>query len=70
MLRQARFHPANYRLKEIVQSGELGKIKSINARFCVPNIADDNNIRCDFNLGGGSYMDQGCKNLNARKFLD
>lgn len=54
------FYPAFLRIQEIIQSGELGKIKAIKSMFCVPRgIILDNNIRFDYSLGGGTLMDMG-----------
>lgn len=63
-----RFHPALNRVKEIVSSGELGKIKSVSASLLVPwqmQIAKPDDIRFNFDLGGGILMDMGCE-LTAR----
>ena len=63
-----RFHPAINRVKEIVDSGELGKIKSIYGGLRLPiqmKICSYDDIRCDYNLGGGMLMDLGCKLLTS-----
>ena len=53
-------HPSVQRVKEIIDGGELGKIKSIHAELCLPKgIIPKNDIREDYNLGGGATMDLG-----------
>lgn len=57
-----RFHPAIQRVKAILDSGELGAIKSLEARLAIPRGAmKDDDIRFDLSLGGGALMDMGCK---------
>lgn len=55
-----RFHPAIQRVKAILDSGELGKIKSIKAELCVPKgLISLDDIRYKYDLGGGGFMDGG-----------
>jgi len=66
----SRFHPALNRIKDIVDSGELGKLKSLRATLCVPwqlssAALKNDDIRFQFDLGGGSLMDLGCYTLMA-----
>jgi predicted dehydrogenase len=57
-----RFHPAARRLKEIVDSGELGILTKIEANLAVgPGFIKDNDIRMVYDLGGGVMMDMGCE---------
>lgn len=60
------FHPAIQRAKIILNSGELGKIKSITTHmsFSKGMIAKPGDIRFDYDLGGGSLMDLGCKSFS------
>ncbi|KAF6764091.1 NAD(P)-binding protein [Ephemerocybe angulata] len=65
-----RFHPAIQRLKAIVDSGELGKIKHVEATMSLPKghfSADD--IRYNYSLGGGCLMDMGCYPMNCVRYL-
>jgi predicted dehydrogenase len=56
----ARFHPAIQRVKEIIDSGELGNIKSVSTTMTTPQgFIKDGDIRLIFSLGGGSMMDMG-----------
>lgn len=52
-----RYHALTARMLEIIGSGELGEIKRIEARFCIPLPIKD--IRWDLGLAGGSLMDTG-----------
>ncbi|KAF8901951.1 NAD(P)-binding protein [Mucidula mucida] len=66
-----RFHPAIQRLKAIIVSNELGKVKSITTRMWAPTrlAFSEDDIRFDFALGGGALMDMGCYALNSMRFL-
>ncbi|EGN98488.1 hypothetical protein SERLA73DRAFT_183526 [Serpula lacrymans var. lacrymans S7.3] len=65
-----RFHPAIQRVKDIINSGELGKIKHISASLAIPKgIITGNDIRLDYNLGGGAMMDCGCYPLSCLRYL-
>jgi hypothetical protein len=56
-----RFHPAIRRVKEIVDSGELGTPTKIEATLALPSgFVKDNDIRMVYDLGGGAMMDLGC----------
>ncbi|TDD49985.1 Gfo/Idh/MocA family oxidoreductase [Kribbella antibiotica] len=54
-----RYHPLAQRMQEIVESGELGKLRLVEASFCfrLPMFSD---IRYNFDLAGGALMDAGC----------
>ncbi|KAJ3781021.1 NAD(P)-binding protein [Lentinula aff. detonsa] len=65
-----RFHPAIQRVKSILDSGELGKIKSVDAKLTAPAGAiKPSDIRFDLALGGGSMMDMGCYTMNCIRYL-
>ena len=57
-----RFHPAVRRAKAILDSGELGAIKSARAALAFPNFGmfSKDDIRYNLALGGGAMMDMGC----------
>lgn len=63
-----RYHPVFIRAKEIVDSGELGQITSIDAVFNV-GIPDPDNIRNIYEMGGGATMDLGCYPLSWVRHL-
>ena len=57
-----RFHPAIHRVKEILESRELGAIKNISASLQLPHASFKNDdIRFNYALGGGALMDLGCR---------
>ncbi|KAA1469097.1 NAD(P)-binding protein [Dentipellis sp. KUC8613] len=65
-----RFHPAAQRAKEIVASGEIGDITSIEVSLQVPRgIIGDGDIRLKHELGGGAFMDMGCYTMSAARYL-
>lgn len=56
-----RFHPAIQRAKAILDSGEVGAIKSFEATLGIPRgLMPDSDIRFNYSLGGGALMDMGC----------
>ncbi|KIJ62595.1 hypothetical protein HYDPIDRAFT_182652 [Hydnomerulius pinastri MD-312] len=65
-----RFHPAIQRVKQIIDSGELGAIKEINASLCFPKgFVKDDDIRMNYDIGGGAMMDCGCYPLSCVRYL-
>nr|HMN27797.1 Gfo/Idh/MocA family oxidoreductase [Caldilineaceae bacterium] len=54
-----RYHPLARRVKQIVESGELGRVRHLEANFCVP-LLRFGDIRYRYELGGGAMMDLGC----------
>ncbi len=63
-----RYHPLAARLKSIVDGGELGTVRHLEAHFCVPLILPGN-IRYRYELGGGATMDLGCYAINLLRYL-
>ena len=58
------FHPQFKAIEEIISSGMIGRVISLNAKFGFPHISPDN-FRYDRNLGGGSLLDAGCYTVAA-----
>lgn len=54
-----RYHPLALRIEEIIASGELGKLKRVEANLCFP-LPKFSDIRYDYSLAGGATMDAGC----------
>jgi predicted dehydrogenase len=54
-----RYHPMMVRAIEIVRSGEIGELVSVESEFSVPGRPHDD-IRWSLPLAGGSLMDLGC----------
>ncbi|MFW5748266.1 MAG: Gfo/Idh/MocA family protein [Chloroflexota bacterium] len=63
-----RFHPQTQRVKQAVDSGEIGELHTINAHFSF-TVRDAGNIRLSAGLGGGSLMDVGCYCINVTRFM-
>jgi len=64
-----RFHPSTRRVKEIVDSGELGTMTKIEASLALPAnpfLLRDDDIRLNYDLGGGAMMDLGCELLTVQ----
>ncbi len=53
------YHPRHARIREIVQSGLLGKVRHISATFDVPVPRTSGEIRWDGAVGGGALWDLG-----------
>lgn len=65
-----RFHPAIHRVKAILESGELGAIKHAEATMKLgKGFVPDDDIRFNYELGGGIMMDMGCYNVNCLRYL-
>ena len=63
-----RYHPLARRMREIVDSGELGRLRHIEAWMCAP-IPDKSDIRYQYDLGGGAMMDMGCYVVHMARLL-
>ncbi|PCI88173.1 MAG: NAD-binding protein [Hyphomicrobiales bacterium] len=63
-----RHHPQWHRALEIVKSGELGELRSINVVFSYFN-ADPNNVRNKADIGGGAILDIGCYAVTAGRYF-
>ena len=63
-----RYHPLTSQVKKIVDGGELGKIKHIEAQFCF-FLPFTNNIRFNYHLAGGALMDCGCYPVSLIRYL-
>jgi len=63
-----RYHPLAKRALEIVQSGEIGGLRRVEAAFCFP-LPRFSDIRYQLDLAGGATMDAGCYAIHmARVF--
>ncbi|KAI9459028.1 NAD-P-binding protein [Russula earlei] len=65
-----RFHPATGRVKEIVDSGELGTPTKIEVTLGIPSgFIKDTDCRMEYGLGGGAMMDLGCYAVSMSRYL-
>jgi predicted dehydrogenase len=63
-----RLHPQWQRAKQLVDAGEIGRLRTIHSFFSYSNL-DPNNIRNKADIGGGGMMDIGCYNVSLSRFL-
>ncbi len=63
-----RHHPQWQRAKEIVDSGGIGELRTIQSFFSYFN-DDPANIRNQADIGGGGLMDIGCYNISQSRFI-
>ena len=63
-----RHHPQWQRAKQIVDSGQIGALRTIHSFFSYHNV-DPNNVRNMADIGGGGLMDIGCYNISLSRFI-
>jgi predicted dehydrogenase len=63
-----RMHPQWLRTKELVQTGEIGDLRSTVCTFSYFNV-DPNNVRNILDIGGGAVMDIGCYPITMSRWL-
>ncbi len=54
-----RYHPLSLRVEELIASGEVGRLKRVEAALCFP-LPKFSDIRYNYALAGGATMDAGC----------
>ena len=63
-----RFHPRYQVVQSLIENGDIGELKAINATFTF-SIGSEENIRFDPEKGGGSLMDVGCYCISAMRLV-
>jgi predicted dehydrogenase len=63
-----RHHKHTQKIKEVIKSGVIGKIKSIDSIFNI-SLSEGPNIRFDNPNGGGCLWDLGCYEVNLIRYL-
>ncbi len=63
-----RHSPLIPKIKEIVDSGEIGKLKFVESHLTAL-LDDEKNIRFNESLGGGSFLDMACYNINLISYI-
>ncbi|MFV0376379.1 MAG: Gfo/Idh/MocA family protein [Mangrovibacterium sp.] len=63
-----RFHPQWQKVKELIASGAIGTVKTMQCFFSYYN-TDPNNIRNNPEIGGGALMDIGCYCISFPRFI-
>lgn len=61
-------HPVMRRMHALLDSGELGELRQVEAHITMPAPPDDD-PRWSFELAGGAVMDLGCYGLHAHRTL-
>jgi predicted dehydrogenase len=63
-----RLHPQWVKAKEIITSGGIGQLRTVQSFFSYFN-NDPVNVRNQADIGGGGLMDIGCYNISLSRFL-
>ncbi len=63
-----RYHPLAARMREIIDNGELGRVRHVETHFCIPLLIPGD-IRYRLDLAGGATMDTGCYAISILRFL-
>ena len=63
-----RYHPRIQAAKKMVQSGEIGALKTIESAFSF-RLTNPDNIRLQPDMGGGALMDVGCYCINVSRLM-
>src|SRR5947208_6211709 len=63
-----RYHPLFARMRAILDAGEIGQIRHLEAHFCIP-LPLPNDIRYRKDLAGGALMDTGCYTVSVLRHL-
>src|SRR5204862_4567853 len=63
-----RYHPLAHRMREIVESGELGAIRRLETALCFP-LPKFSDIRYQYDLAGGATMDVGTYTVHMARLL-
>jgi len=64
-----RYHPKYARVREIIESGEIGELRGIHGSFTFNNASDKGNVRYSQEMGGGSIYDVGCYPISAARMI-
>ena len=63
-----RHHPQTIKVKEMVAEGSIGDLLLVRGSFTF-NISNENDVRLDPDLGGGSVWDVGCYPISYSRFI-
>ena len=63
-----RYHPLAERMRSVVASGVLGRVRHVEASLCIP-LPIFSDIRYRFDLAGGATMDAGCYPVSIVRHL-
>jgi D-xylose 1-dehydrogenase (NADP+, D-xylono-1,5-lactone-forming) len=63
-----RYHPRILAARQMLQSGVIGEVKTIESAFCF-KLKNKNDIRYQPEMGGGALMDVGCYCVNISRLM-
>lgn len=63
-----RYHPLAARVRELIDTGEIGRLRHVEASLCIPMLKPGD-IRFRWDLAGGALMDTGSYTVNMVRFL-
>ena len=63
-----RYHPLFARVRGIMDAGEIGQVRHLEAHFCIP-LVRPRDIRYRADLAGGALMDTGCYTVHLLRHL-
>jgi predicted dehydrogenase len=63
-----RYHPMTNRAVQIIESGEIGRVRAVETAFCFP-LPRFSDIRYQLELAGGATMDAGCYTIHMARVL-
>ena len=63
-----RHHPQTLKVKELVDGGAIGKLQLVRGSFTF-DISDENDVRLNSALGGGSIWDIGCYPISYARLI-
>jgi len=62
-------HSQHAHIKDLIDAGEIGEIRSFRSSFGFPPFKDDENIRYNKELGGGALLDAGGYTVKAAQLI-
>ncbi len=66
---QFQHHSQHKYVLDLLNKGEIGKLRSFRAQFGFPPFSENSNIRYNKGLGGGALLDAGAYTLKASTFI-
>ncbi|MDX2160051.1 MAG: Gfo/Idh/MocA family oxidoreductase [bacterium] len=63
-----RFHPQTLRVRQMIEDGAVGNLRTISAAFTF-RIRDEGNVRLNSDLAGGGLMDVGCYPVSLMRLI-
>ncbi len=64
-----RFHPQHQKVKELIEDGKIGEVKSFNGVFGFPTFPEGDIRYASSDIGGGFLLDSGCYPIYASRMI-